>query len=863
MANNKGINLEPLVSSAAKWRDCSRKSEKDKFVSEFDTRLEIRNIENDKQLIEVVKQNKNQPDISAASYWNLAKFLLEEKGIDCRAEFVGKDPYDFDELIYLDKKDFLQKLLQSDKLNLYKLDTCLHLDKYLTMDLLSQDKKLEEKVDKLFDDNETFYIQEKIAKEGLLEGIVDTKKKFAATEKRVSELSGKEVFKIWRNKLEDIADYANADLLYRVTSAYYQQVEDLSMRDNGADLHYSHYGSYGSSLWNNRGDFLNIIGMFKDDAVIEEEIEKRVGRLYGYFAYPPREGCKDKPRPTERTRPFSYVSSGDGFLEEMKKSLKQDPQSVETKFYINNFPEVALAQNKTNVYTELFFKMAPKLIDEHPELCAKWWKQIGRMKSVDLSNALKQIAKDPDSNMSKLYLDGMKDVLSCLSNRDLAKYAEGVIPIVQNNKEKRPDLCQSLVNSLAVSLYNDNYDINWHEKDAICDLYLAYPTKEMAQALEKTGPIVRLGIEKMAQYAAATGFDSYKKALEKRIAEYKDRELELGEYERYALNEGFTYQILFEQLAKAKVSNLSIGNLPKDFNTEGLLQDKDLISLTLKGKKIEHPEKLIEGLPNLQYLELSTNGDGTQAIYESLLRCKPEKLERLYVPLPKDKADELMEKYPDLNVYGGSENLRSRNMNIIKIKKSKEPMKEAIEEGLLAVYLQVVPEDKRPSIDDVVTQSCLDVMREKYKEEDYYAMLGKLSEVAKPGKNNRKIALVCAVADNKVVEYLESLKSEDRPSLAEFYEPNDLIFNNSKEKPSLLDIIRDNSGDKEEQAYVIGRVLSLLHVDKKDIEIITDRVDNIEGAVKEWQEQKALNQASQASLDAFRQWQAQQAKSNK
>lgn len=863
------------------------------------------NIEELKQVCDAFFNKVKKDGASFDNYgeekaWDLARMVYEGVSLDYRETVSEVFPQNPNSRVYNDMKEDLRTILQSDKLDIYQIDACLKLDRSLAIKMLNEDKKLQTKVEDSLSNPENFLLLEEIKKRGTLKGVLNVDKLLKTATKRLYALPGKDVFRILRHNHDNLEQEQRAAKLCEILDNYYNQTEDLSSR-NDNDLFYTSYKD--ASYWGEtEKSWLDEVGKYTDQPAMEKMLEKRLARIYSLYAYPGINWDRDddkKGGKRYKGHSFCYMSrkGAENFAEKMAESLLKDPQSPQSKFYLQYAKTVFDQREFGHLYLEMaekllpkllpqnsVEKLLPKLLSKHMEICQKMYKDMDRssMKDMEVHKPIAEkwkveLLRNPDSELSKFYLEYAKYP----SSHYVYNFLDMAKDVMEHYKDTRPDVCDKLCESVT---YAARIDENVQDSYLV-ELYEIYPNPKLEEhisnGLRKLDP--EHETDDITDYATryeATGLSGYKdlvaKCLETAITK------RLGYVELEGLDGKYAYKDMFEQMRQAGVKEIHFQTRKGSEKGKNFALDADLFvpnnnlrvlrssyhydSGMPHSMILVNPEKLLEQAPNLEILSFATDDIGREAVYKALMKHKPAKLEHLDIELSTKKAIELMKKYPDLCVgdrYEKDEEfhkLYARNSCVIAAiagKDGKERLKRAIEEGVLVETLTVMPKEKLPKKEDF-DKEIMGLMHEKYGK-DTAKTMQQIAQFSGIEELKQEAELLQAVHDKKVVEYLQSLPQDQRPNIEKLSQPTMFGLQKPGKEKSIFDEIKAVYKDADEYTKVVKEVLSAIGVSKKDIERAADRKDIGEAAVMLLQEEQLAQRNQQGKAD-FMAWMAKNKK---
>ena len=313
------------------------------------------------------------------------------------------------------------------------------------------------------------------------------------------------------------------------------------------------------------------------------------------------------------------------------------------------------------------------------------------------------------------------------------------------------------------------------------------------------------------------------------------------------------YQPLFEELWGADKDKIIIENITQEdtktkpfrnlisenpYLREIEFNDRNEIEIDAKSllnpnlKKINlgyivvsNIEELIELLPDMEEIASWTDKN-TDKIYASLMKKRPEKLERVHIRDKNGESYQLMRKYPDLLVNDSDRSrsdLQWRNAAIVSAKKSKDindVISVVYHKGIVE-YLELIDEKDRPSFEDLSNKkeeypykNCFDVMKEKYGDQ-YLATLAVVAGLCGLTEIKKEAAIREAVQEVRVLEYLSTAKPEDWPTFEDLNKKSELFG-----EKSCFELMRDQYGEGYIDVLAEVAVLCGLSEIKKEAELL-------------------------------------------
>lgn len=770
--------------------------------------------------------------------------------------------------MYKEQKEDIQSILSSDKLDLYSLNVCMRINKKMVRHFLQTDEKLLAKVDKMLDNPKYFYRIEALHKSGDLDGVLDMDEKIAQVQKNFNHLSGGVVFDILRGKQyeNDIKEVEKYDKVLKLLQDYYKQTRYLSnYRDK--DLFHTEYHQKPN------GDYLELIGKFKDYPEVEKLVEEKVGKLYSYFSYPMLSSDRDADKRYQKIDRFSYVCTegGDKFAENMKKELLKDVSSPESAFYIKYAADVLSQYDCEERYALTVTEIIPQIIDKHPDVCETL---IGAMKqerkyhvvgAKTTERIVKELCEHPDSAVSKFYLEHLGDLYKGDNDGGATLYIWSAAEILRANKAEHPEICEKITDYMAALIEEEKDDYKHiygdydgfsiaHYIESLADAYAVYPTEKLKTLLNEGAAHLEASEENITTYAAVseqTGLKTYDKLIYDALSKKTDNHVRLCN-----LKEGIEYTGALVILEEAKTKTLEFYHHYAEpeyvFDCAKLTGNTSLTKILLSSAcsdklQFVNADKLLQ-LPDLREININLNEEEAHKLYKSLMKHKPRNLHRIgaNVKFSDKEVNNLMTKYYDLSIDGVARVfIHMRNAAVIATLDGTYCLSEAASEGVLADYLSVLPPEERPSFkqlsekDKKTGKSPLEVLREPAS--GYYDKLLKVADVIGDEKVKTQVELRKLVKEGKLIEFLQNSSAEQWPKLESLCWKSP-IFDNE----TIFDLLRKDE-DKLE-------VLKIMQVSDQDIAKLGD-TKSMGEAVDQWLSQQKAERDNATAQAAFKAWQ--------
>lgn len=749
---------------------------------------------------------------------------INEIFMQADAEYKSEDSLPNPQVVYkayLDKKNDIRRILSSADLDFQLLDLCLDINEDATIALLRNDNKIRDNVKKLFGDCKTYMKQKKLA--GFFEK--NNMKEFGELVKQSAEklkkLPGEEIFAIMDTNIVP----AKHDLrpLNNVLDLYYKQTSELSRRAPESWLYYCHIGQ--SGYWDDyKLGLLDYVGKYKDVPILEELLEEKLGRTYAHYSY------------HENARFRSVRQEGVvKFEENLYKEIKKDINSPKAAFYLKFAKDVLSWNEYSYKYAEFASFMMENYFDKNPELCKgiiaelknKYGYYVDDSKKKFKQDMIKSLKKDSYSPKSQFYVEQAANILFTQkideSGLDKGEYRSFVSEAVNALKDKNPELCDKICK-----------DAVPHLKDGdLVELYITYPSKELEESIKQYAEKLseskqKINIIKLYEHILQIKLPAMEKALERILTSNKvvlDKKRD----------ENVDYKPLIDKIRTLPIEKLSISS--------GANWVKELFPLSE-----------ILKLPDLKELRLELKTEEATEAYKILMHEKPENLQKLDISLSFEQSNDLMKKYPDLLIEGGQYDLYDRNETVIKAKSKADPLLYAINEEVWLEYLSVLPVKKQPTLQDFIKpeKNYFELIRKKADNlEKYQQAIIKAAEFINDQSVKDEIALWKAAKEHNIVEHLQQLPEDRRPTLEYMSKPLVTYGENT----TMWDIIKKSyRKDKDEHSEVLGKILQLYKVDEKEIDKLS-KLSNISDAITMWKAKQDIEKGEAAAQAAFKAWQ--------
>lgn len=836
--NDKDENT--LSRKIQKLLDRENFSDEDKFFKKFSSGL-----------------SQLQPFVEVKSFLNSNDWRYEEK--------------------YKDMKADVKRILSSEDLSLGMVYYCFRrLSPNATVNAIISNPKLKAKVKDLFKDHKTLFLQREINQYMKRFGISDFEPLVKATEERLKQQPGAEVFAVMDTSLYDLEEVKALSVLREVQDQYYDQTETLTGYPATCYLYYHDEGH--DSYWNNdegaRLKILDYLGTYRDNPPLEDVLEEKIGRIFAYYSY--HELYTDK-----KLNSISEVAAN-RFEKRLYEALEKDIDSPESKFYLKHAPKVFRYDRVGDKYVKLAMYMLDNYQETRPELCEEVFdglKEVSYYRD-DCREASQRVREelrhDPASDKAKLYWQYFSKMF------DYEEYAEMVNKTVKEHKEDNPQLCDMICKGFAKT----------GKEEDVKKLYLEFPNADLADRMAEDVKNYSHSIPELYEYFARTGLKCFEDKMREKLAEKNTLRI-------VNLKKDMDYQPLFDMLkTMPNIITVEIGESMSKKQLHGLFDGNDNItcakfgnavktidadvftkarnlekidSVNVDGFVLTSPEKIIQHLPAIRVIGHSKfNKDGAEKLFKALMVHKPASLEAIPQSELTDKqAEQLMRKYPDLVVgyYSGNEMLRtlqSRNKDVINAKTLHKPLRHIIDSKILNEFLVSVPADKRPTYEDFsqpMTEqsgekfdSYFDFMRKKYGRR-FEPELLKTAQLLKFTEAEKELKLLEAAKNHKAAKYIESLPPEERPTLKQLSEPMQYSLCKESFWKRLEDCYNDDEKGENECINEMKKVLQVLNVSDEELKE-ADPQSRLVSAAGMLLEQRRLKQEMQAGKDDFMAWMA-------
>lgn len=555
------------------------------------------------------------------------------------------------------------------------------------------------------------------------------------------------------------------------------------------------------------------------------------------------------------------------------RELSDGQNTPAAQFCVERLKGIYRGKGSAKIYLQMVNKIIPQIAETQPEICDKMSEILPEIckkdNRYDVGDKYRgymedEVVEHPDSRLSKFYLDNFAKVLDLDDQIATATYIVSATGNSPDFKEIADRLCHDIAtNPEYVNRFNDyvkyrrgrrEFNVVWtgDMEEIGITLYEMHPTPEHAEAIAKMAEKIEPKADEFGHYYAASqlsGLKCFDKLMDTVLQ--KEKEVDMSMY-----ISGLSYTDLINRIEQ-NADKMSVSTLRVRFNGSD--------DMTTEEK--EH-------------------------LFEVLMKNKPKSLHKIrgHINFTYEQCMALMEKYPDLYIESkgvytdetkrkAHNKLQSRNEKIIQILDYEKGITAAAWEKLLIEVLPLLPKKKLPTMEElskpVETEywdsygqehevrcvSTFHLLQQRYGS-DYKEVVSKLAEFCKDDKLKQEVALWKAMEDGTIVQYLEQLPDNKRPTIEQLSGPMPSNPHHAA-KDAFWNTLDRLTKRKEDGAMIVAGVLKALKISDKDAELLAQKGGNIGDAVSAmYTEQKFEKQRKEAQND-FMAWMAKNNKDGK